>query len=196
MTITRPLNTAQNIVNFVATMPAGMSVVAAVVVAVALGAGAPVHADVYRWVADDGTVNYGEREPRGREFTVISRNGAETKNTKNASAANTNAASNAQSLAAATPSGAEADSEQNLSEKQQAMLDRMKADEAKRLENLAEIRKSNCASSKRLLTKMQTRGRIRVRNDDGEETAMTDQARSEEIRKAQEAIAVNCESLS
>ena len=30
-------------------------------------------ADVYRWVEDDGTVNYGEREPRDRDYTVISR---------------------------------------------------------------------------------------------------------------------------
>jgi len=160
----------------------------------ALAALEPARADVYRWVADDGTVNYGEREPRGREFTVISRNGSETKSSD--STPSGGKSSQQASPAQPTQGGAETDSHQNLSAEQQAMLDRMKADEAKRKENLAEIRKSNCDSSKQLLSKMQSRGRIRVRNDDGEESAMSEQVRDEKIRAAQESIAVNCKSLS
>lgn len=180
-------SSAAKIVNFIA---------AVVILSAAVSAVIPAQADVYRWVAEDGTVNYGEREPRGREFTVISRNGAETKgSTKAPTSAEEKTPANP-SQAAASPADAASGENQSLSDKQQAMLERMKADEAKRLENLAEIRKSNCDSSKQLLTKMQTRGRIRVRGDDGEESAMTDQARSEEIRKAQESIAANCESLS
>ena len=72
----------------------------------------------------------------------------------------------------------------------------MKADEAKRQENLAEIRKTNCDSSKSLLSKMQATGRIRVRDENGEESAMSEEDRSEKIREAQQGIAANCESLS
>jgi len=157
----------------------------------------PAQADVYRWVAADGTVNYGEREPRGRDFTVISKNGAEktkTVQTRPTSAFKRSSDNQAQT-ATATPNAVPADGE-NLSDHQKAMLDRMKADEAKRKENLAELRRSNCSTSKRVLSQMQSRGRIRVRNDDGEESALSDQDRSERIRKAQESIAVNCDSLS
>jgi len=187
MTITRPPNTARYFVNIIASVA---------IIFAALGALVPVHADVYRWVAEDGTVNYGEREPRGREFTVISRNGTATKSGSKSAVATGKRTPNNRGQVASSPTQTEPADDQNLSAKQQEMLDRMKADEAKRQENLAEIRKSNCDSSKRLLSKMQARGRIRVRNDDGEESAMSDQARSEEIRKAQESIAVNCESLS
>ena len=47
--------------------------------ALGLACSVPASADVYRWVDDDGTVNYGEREPRGRDFTVISRSPETTK---------------------------------------------------------------------------------------------------------------------
>ena len=160
-----------------------------------LGPLIPAQADVYRWVSDNGTVNYGEREPRGREYTVISSNGTETKK-DGSKASKSTAGKNLTAARRPTPADAPTASKDEMTDKQQAMLDRMKADEAKRKENLAEVRNSNCASSKRALEKLQTSGRIRVRNEDGQETAMGEDERNEKILKHQESIAVNCDSLS
>lgn len=171
------------------------SVILALGVIVALG-GAPLtaNADVYRWVEPDGTVNYGEREPRGREFTVISRSAPPPKNGRSTrSPQNQSQPTIAAQPALAQPGTLPADD--NLSDRQRAMLERLKEDEARRQEGIAEIRKSNCATSKRVLTQMQDTRRIRIRNDAGEEVAMTDEERSERIRQAQQSIAVNCDSI-
>ena len=76
------------------------------------------------------------------------------------------------------------------------MLDRLKEDEARRQESLAEIRKSNCDTSKRVLSKMQDTRRIRIRDANGEEVTMSDDERNERISQAQKSIAANCDSLS
>lgn len=149
-----------------------------------------VSADVYRWVEADGTVNYGERAPRGRDYTVISRSTPAPGNKRGAT--NRPAPGPVQQ----PPQAAGQDDADNLSDRQRAMLERLQEAEQVRQEEIAKIRESNCATSKRVLSNMQARGRIRVRTEDGGEEAMTDEDRNERIRQAQESIAVNCDSLS
>ena len=166
--------------------------------ALGLTATVPVSADVYRWVDANGTVNYGEREPRGHDFTVVSRSAPTPKKPSVADPYSGNGGKSVmlESGVATPTSGVAAGDNSNLSDHQKAMLDRLQADEAQRQENIAELRKSNCATSKRVLSQMQSRGRIRVRNDAGEETALSDDDRNERIRQAQESISVNCDSFS
>lgn len=169
--------------------------------ALGLACSVPASADVYRWVDDDGTVNYGEREPRGRDFTVISRSPETTKKPSATAPYSAKPYNGSQPVmlesGVATPTSVAAQSDNsNLSDHQKAMLEKLQADEARRQDNIAELRKSNCATSKRVLSQMQSRGRIRVRNDAGEETALSDDDRNERIRQAQESIAVNCDAFS
>lgn len=175
--------------------PLFTAILALGIISVLGGMPTTANADVYRWVEPDGTVNYGEREPRGREFTVISRSAPPPKNGRSAQNQSNN---QSQPAPAPTPGIAQPGTlpaDDNLSDRQRAMLERLKEDEARRQEGIAEIRKSNCATSKRVLTQMQDTRRIRIRNDAGEEVAMTDEERSERIRQAQQSIAVNCDSI-
>lgn len=153
-----------------------------------------VSADVYRWVEADGTVNYGERAPKDREYTVVSRSAPSKAGSRiidrTASGVTT------PSAAPRTAGGNPLPDEANMSDRQKAMLSEIQAAEAARLAAVNKMRKSNCETSKRTLSNLQTRGRIRVRNDAGEETAMTDEDRAERIRQAQQSVLANCDSLS
>ena len=148
-------------------------------------------ADVYRWVEKDGTVNYGERKPHDREYTVISR----SKPSKGGTHIVQDGGASAATAEPAPAAGTVAEND-NLSDRQRSMLNELQAAERERQAALENIRRNNCATSKRVLAQMQERGRIRVRDENGEERAMTDEDRAERIRQAHQSIATNCDSLS
>ncbi len=174
-------------VNFNALIP---RMTAIVLLSTALSA--PVSADVYRWVESDGTVNFGERVPKNQEFTIISRS-APAKAGSRIIDRNYEATPNA---APRTAGGNPLPDDDNLSEQQRAMLSEIQAAESARVAAVNKVRKANCASSQKTLSNLQTNGRIRVRNDAGEESAMTDEDRAERISQAQNSIVANCDSLS
>lgn len=161
-------------------------------------------ADVYRWIGADGTVNYGERAPRNVEYTVVSRSASSEGKTQGNNRQQQSRRGRQAAQAAALPAPQLtpqitpqlAAGEDNLSDHQREMLERLQAAEKMRKDEIAKIRKSNCATSKRVLSSMQNNGRIRVRDDNGEEAALSDSDRSERIRQAQQSISVNCDSLS
>ena len=72
------------------------------------------------------------------------------------------------------------------------MLENLRAAEAARQAELEKIRQSNCAAAQALLGGLTSRGRIRVRDDDGQEQVMAEEERQQRISDAQQAIAENC----
>jgi|GEM_PF-314483 len=151
-------------------------------------------ADVFRWVDANGTVTYGERIPKGREYTVISRSKPEA--TSKVVARRSGRRGPANATEAPPPAAPAPVADDNLSAEQRGMLNDLQNAEAERKKALAKLRSSNCETSRRQLTRMQSSGRIRIRKDNGEETAMSEEERDNRIRRAQESIVKNCDSLS
>lgn len=139
-------------------------------------------AEVYRWVDENGVVNYGERKPSGAEARLV-----------NPYTASAGAPAAAATVGAAAASEAPASEQPNLSESQRSMLAELEAAEASRKAAVAKLRTTNCATSQRVLKKLQARGRIRYKDANGEEVAMTDEDRDERVRQAQLSIATNCD---
>ena len=158
------------------------------------GLGSPASADVYRWLEADGTVNYGEHVPDNLEYTVVSR----SKPAKAGSRESNNAQNKQPAVSSPTrQAGANpVPADDNLSDRQRSMLSEIQAAEAARQAAVSKMRQSNCETSRRALSTLQASGRIRVRNDAGEESTMTEEDRSERISQAQKSVVANCDSLS
>jgi hypothetical protein len=89
--------------------------------------------------------------------------------------------------------GAPANVPADLSQEQQAMLDQLRQAEDARRQELAKIREANCTKSRDVLEKLSAQGRIRVRDEAGEERAMPEDERQRRIREAQDGIVANCD---
>lgn len=131
---------------------------------------------VYRWIDENGVVNYTQLLPQGVEAQLITtREGAPSVvvpvNQSTEPAART------------TP---------NLSAEQQAMLDELKAVELDRQQEVAKIRQANCAQARQVLSNLSRTSRIRVRESDGTERVMGEDERQQRIDEAQQGIVVNC----
>jgi len=164
---------------------------AAALVLLATALASPATADVYRWVEADGTVNYGERAPQNVKYTVVSRS-APTK----AGSRVVNSRGKPDTHARTTTGGSAQPGAANLSDHQKQMLSEIQAAEATRVAAVNKLRKENCATSKRTLANLQASGRIRVRDENGEESAMSEEVRSQRISEAHKSIVTNCDSLS
>ena len=148
------------------------------------------HADTYRWVDDNGVVNYSERVPRSvpaERVTKVADSSAKRQDTA--------ASSRTGNSAAAQPPGASAGprSQQPLSEDQQNLLEGLEAAEQQRQEQIAKIRQDNCERARRVLNNLSVRSRIRVRAEDGSERVLSEEERQERISDAQRGVAENCE---
>ncbi len=133
------------------------------------------HAEIYRWVDENGVVNYTQHKPEGRTSQTVSTRGGRPPAEETTEAV-------------ATP-------DSNLTEAQQRMLDELKAREAERAEQVAEIRRDNCEKSRSVLTRLTQSNRIRVRESGGTERVLPEEERQRRINEAQEGIATNCDSL-
>ena len=133
-------------------------------------------AEIYRWVDDTGVVNYTQHSPEGIEAErIVTRGGAPT---------------------VAIPTIVEPeveDPEAGLSDEQKAMKKRLEVAENARQAEIARIKQSNCSRAQRVLEKLSAKGRIRVRDDDGEEVAMPEEERQSRITEAQRDVVSNCE---
>lgn len=137
-------------------------------------------ADIYRWVDANGVVNYTQQKPRGVDAELVSGPGR------------------ARSVAAQAPQ-AEAPTTQTdsaaqpvLNEDQQGMLRDLQAAEEARQQELARVRDDNCTRARSVLTRLTAKGRIRVRDNDGEYRIMNEEERQSRITEAHEGIALNC----
>ncbi|MAT83374.1 MAG: hypothetical protein CMQ43_05150 [Gammaproteobacteria bacterium] len=135
-------------------------------------------AAVYRWVDENGVVNYTQIKPEGVDAELVS---GDTGRRKPAAAP--------ARPAPAIPAG---DSGQTLTPEQQQMLSDLQAAEQARQAEIARVRESNCQEARDLLQRLTARGRIRIAGPDGEERVMPEEERQRRIDEAQRAIVANC----
>jgi hypothetical protein len=148
------------------------------------------HADTYRWVDDNGVVNYSERVPRGipaERVTKVAESSAKHQ------AARASTATGTKSTAPLPGASTSQSAQQPLNEDQQNLLEGLQAAEQQRQEQIAKIRQDNCERSRRVLNNLSVRSRIRVRAEDGTERVLNEEERQERIADAQRGIAENCE---
>lgn len=131
--------------------------------------------EVYRYVDSNGVVTYAQQLPYGVQGERITTSaGAPTQ------------------AAPAVPAAPEKPAEPVLSPQQQAMLDKLKAADQARKDEIATIREANCKRSQDVLMNLSASGRIRVKGADGEEVRMTEEERQDRIAEAQAGIVANC----
>lgn len=135
-------------------------------------------ATVYRWVDEDGIVNYTQLKPEGVDAELVSADTGRRLSTPESEPG-----------PASTPAGT---SEQQLTENQQEMLSDLRAAEEQRQQEIAKVRQANCQQARDVLERLTSRGRIRVVGDDGVERAMPEEERRQRIDEAQRSVAVNC----
>ena len=150
------------------------------------------YADTYRWVDTNGIVNYAEQKPRGvpaGSITTVSDSRSGSQRTR---------ALEAQSRSAVPPTPFVADanpgtkSQPRLSPSQQDLLSDLQENEADRLAQINQVREDNCERSRRVLTNLTAKERIRVRSDTGIERVLPEDERQQRISDAQRGIAENC----
>ncbi len=137
-----------------------------------------LQAATYRWVDDDGVVNYSERKPQGvpeERIAVV-------------------ALRSAPSSAPADPAPVETPSPDELTPDQRDMLAELEAQETERQATIAQIRQENCQKSRDMLERLTVRSRIRVTMPDGTQRALPEEERQERIEQAQMGIVRNCDS--
>lgn len=149
----------------------------------------PAAADTYRWVDENGVVNYSERKPHGVDAELISMSAS----SKPATAPISAAPATAPAYASSTQSGGQPGQE-NLSPEQQQMLAELQQNEADRQQQVEKIRQDNCERSRRVLQNLTSRGRIRINQEDGAQRVMPEEERQQRIGDAQQGIAANCDS--
>ena len=142
-----------------------------------------LHAEIYRWVDDEGVVNFTQRKPSNVEVDIIGK------------PANTRPP---QTYAEpVTPSVAQSDQQENrlkLTAEQREMYAALQEKEADRQAQISKISTSNCKRSKALLQRLSTSGRINIRAADGNERILPDEERAQRIAEIQRGIVVNCAS--
>ena len=151
----------------------------AAILAVAL-TGASAGADtIYRWVDDNGVINYTQQKPRGRDAVAIN-TGSEQRSRQTAEPA--------------PPPPTSAATGEPLNPEQERMLKGLRAAEQHRQEEIARIKAENCQRSRDVLTRLTLKNRIRVRGEDGEYRIMPEDERQKRISEAQQNIARYCAS--
>ena len=143
--------------------------------------------EAYRWVDKDGVHYTQQAPPEGIK--------AEKIRFREGGAAVT-VDESAEAPVAATPgtdAAAPTTGDQNLSPDQQTMLENLRKAEAARQAEVVKIREANCTKARQVLERLSVTGRIRVRDESGEERAMPEDERQSRIDEAQRAIVANCE---
>lgn len=154
---------------------------------IALGAAAllalvslPAAADqIYRWIDENGVVNFTQQKPRNTEAEAIVTNSRAPRTAS-------------KPAPAATPTPSSAATGEPLSAEQEKMLEGLRAAEQARQDEIARIKSENCQQSRDVLSRLTLKNRIRVKGPDGEYTMMPEDERQERISKAQENIARYC----
>lgn len=143
-------------------------------------------AAVYRWVDENGVVNYTQHKPEGVAAEEVSAATGSRRSTD----AGTAAADTPRPDPAASRVAAEGEAE--LTDAQQDMLEDLKEIEAQRQAEIAKVKRANCDEARSVLANLTSRGRIRVAGEDGEYRVMPEEERQERIATAQRAVARNC----
>lgn len=141
-------------------------------------------AEYYTWVDENGVTNYAEKNPEGyhaRHITRDQRFGYRFAPRGDATPAEDDQTSDA---AADT-----VDPELVSDEEFDAWI----ASEKARIDaEIAQARKNNCAIGRRNLALLEAYGRIRVKDEEGEERVLTDREKQSRISDARKTIRENC----
>ena len=132
--------------------------------------------EIYRWVDENGVVNYTQQKPRDMDSQTI--------------VTNTGAPRAVSDPAPVTPTSSATG--QPLSAEQEKMLEGLRAAEQARQDEIAQIKADNCQQSRDVLSRLTLKNRIRVKGADGEYTIMPEDERQSRIAEAQENIALYC----
>jgi hypothetical protein len=139
---------------------------------------APVNADnIYRWVDDNGVVNYTQQKPSGRDAEYI---------TTASGGARAVAEAPTPAPVASTATGAP------MNPEQEKMLEGLRAAEQSRQNEIAKLKEENCTKSRDVLARLSLKNRIRIRDENGESRVMPEDERQDRIAKAQEGVALYC----
>ncbi len=144
--------------------------------------------EIYRWVDEDGVVNFTQQKPRDKEAEAIVTTGGTTRAARKPSAPAT-APSPTQASASdpvTTATGAP------LSAEQEKMLEGLREAERARQEEIAQIKADNCQQSRDILSRLTVKSRIRVKDADGNYSVMPEDERQQRISEAQENVALYC----
>ncbi|MEM8766839.1 MAG: DUF4124 domain-containing protein [Pseudomonadota bacterium] len=134
--------------------------------------------EVYRWVDENGVVNYTQLKPKDADVETISTESGGSRVADDA-------------VVAPTPVTSVATGE-SMSPEQEKMLEGLKAAEQARQDEIARIKSENCQQSRDVLNRLTVKDRIRIRGADGEYRIMGEDERQDRISKAQENIALFC----
>jgi hypothetical protein len=145
----------------------------------------PSAADTYRWVDDNGVVNYAERKPRGVPDSRITRVASVTTRAGTSS-------SRAPSSSPAPSFTPQTQNQVELTGEQQEMLRGLQQAEVDRQAQVAQIKRDNCERSRRVLANLTAKDRIRVRSETGIERVLPEEERQAKIAAAQRGIVENC----
>lgn len=138
-------------------------------------------AKYYTWVDEDGQFHAAQVKPDGVEATLV-----DTTSGRRVPAGND------EPPASQPATGGDDASNADLNPRQQEMLERLKAAEAARQEEVARLKEENCRQARAVYERLTARGRIRIRGDDGQERMMPEEERQRRIEEAQRGIAANC----
>jgi hypothetical protein len=146
-----------------------------ITLSLALWAWAASADQVYRWVDENGVVNYTQQKPRDMDAEQLTTQSGAPRVMDEAPAPVVSPATG-----------------QELSNDQQNMLEGLQAKERARKEDIVRIKQENCEKSEAVLGRLTIKNRIRIRGDDGEYRIMGEDERQERIQEAQLGIAQNC----
>ncbi len=133
---------------------------------------------MYRWIDKNGVLNYSQIKPEGVDAEkVLTRSNMTTRDSA------TPPSDPALDAAAGKP---------KLTEGQQRKLDELKALQQQEEQQIAEIKKSNCEKSQKVLERLKLKEHVRVRNTDGTERVIGEDERQQRMNEAQIGIAINC----
>jgi hypothetical protein len=143
-------------------------------------------AEAYRWVDKDGVHYTQQAPPEGIKAEKIRFREGGMAVTVDETPSPTPPASG--TAGAGAPTGGD----QNLTPDQQTMLENLRKAEAARQAEVVKIREANCTKAREVLERLSVTGRIRVRDESGQERAMSEDERKSRIDEAQRAIVQNC----
>ncbi len=156
---------------------------AAILAAAPVLSGPVAAAEIYRWVDEDGVVNFTQLSPPDRRAQLIHTEAGRP----------TRSASEPAAIASATPAANSGQKPGALTPEQQLRLEQMQEAERARQAEIARIRSFNCERSRAVLQKLTAGPRIKVTGPDGEARIIPDDELRERIAKAQRGIAENCD---
>jgi hypothetical protein len=161
-----------------------------VAIAIALCVALPASAQMYKWVDENGKVQYSDKPPPGNVKTEKLRKPATASSTPAASEAKGGATKDAAKDAAKSGPKTTAEQEQAFRKRQ---LDAAKAEqESEKKQTQAREQEENCQRAKAAVTSLELGGRQQRIDEKGERAFLDDAQVAQELAKARQAVTTMC----